>query len=131
MKKKYDCSITLDCIHELKRLCNSYSLGCEQCPFSDTDCNFEELDDERIFILQQWSDSHPETLKLTKKEFDFLNSFQFVKGMSIFRPTIDSLVVEKSDFEVKMIPIEPTLFEFIGDGEEWTFEELFQLEVEQ
>lgn len=130
MKKKYDCSVTLDCIHELKRLCNSYSLGCEKCPFSETDCNFEELDDQMIFILQQWSDRHPETPKLTKKEFDFLNCFQFVEGMSIFRPTADSLVVEQSEFEVTIISIEPTLFEFIGVGEECTFEELFQLEVE-
>ena len=131
---KYDCYKTLDCLHEFRRLCwNSHPAGCENdCPFCGRDnCNLDSFDEDDIAILQAWSDEHPEPIKLTRKEHDFLTSFVGL-GLNIERRTSDRLyVVQHSAVDVNAILIDPDSFSFIPVGEVWYFSKLLNLEVEE
>lgn len=56
-----DCSKTLDFSKEFYRLCNTYDVGCEGCPLADSNytCNWYDITQEVIDIVQKWSDEHP------------------------------------------------------------------------
>ena len=64
---KYDCSKTIEFIHENNRLCAYYfendnpSERCGKCPLFKFDCGEPDaMDDEYIRTVQKWSDEHPE-----------------------------------------------------------------------
>lgn len=127
---KYDCSKTIDCIHEFRRRCDS--IGCNYaCPFWGTDnCNLESFDEDEIALLQKWSDEHPEIPKLSRKERDFLDYFCGNQSMAIERVLKDRLYVRQySPVYPDSIMIDPNLFPFIEEGKEWYFDELLKLEV--
>lgn len=128
---KYDCTRTLDYVHERSRLCKSYT-GCEECPLSPGRCANFTPTEEHIAIVQQWSDTHPEMPKLTREEHDFLASFMFP----------DKLIVRKGEVTMQLdtdysmeypnatIPLKKSMFQFIEYNENWTVERLLKLEVQ-
>ena len=128
---KYDCSKTLDFLKERIRMCKAH-VECEKCPFIDIDCDyFNDITQEVIDGLQKWSDEHPETPKLTREERDFLDCFYDNQGMAIQRVLKDRLYVRQhSPVYIDSIMIDPNLFPFIKDGEEWSFDDLLSLGVE-
>lgn len=133
---KYDCSRTLDYVHEATRLCTVYTKSkCEGCPLGDTvDCAFVgDITPEHIDILQRWSDEHPEKPKLTKKEHNFLSTFPYVKGMSVNRTEkgLYFVIHRFIDDEPYTLHIDDNMFPFVGEGEEWDFDKLLSLEVEE
>ena len=135
---KYDCYKTLDLIHEYRRLCDFHSDGCENdCPFIGMgNCDLDFFDEDKIALLQKWSDEHPEDVpKLTRKERNFVASFCTL-DVSIMRHSGIRLFVTQhppvySLADIRAIPIDPNMFPFIHDGEVWGLEKLLRLEVEE
>lgn len=134
--KKYDCSRTLDYVHEATRLCTVYTKSkCEGCPLGDTvDCAFVgDITPEHIDILQKWSDEHPEQPKLTKREYEFLSAFTSnIEGKAILRNNMGTWL----DFvginnTVMSHRIDDNMFPFISDDEVWYFDKLLKLDVEE
>lgn len=131
---KYDCTKTQDCIHEYRRLCDSHSAGCENdCPFCGMDnCHLDSFDEDMIALLQKWSDEHLEKPKLTKREYEFLSAFSDIEGKAIVRFFDSCLYVRQySSVRINSISIDPSMFPFISEGEEWYFDKLLGLEVEE
>lgn len=72
---KYDCSKTLDYVHEERRLCKSKTKekdglrihDCKDCELNNHPCNLAsgKVTQAEIDIVQKWSDEHPEK---TRKE---------------------------------------------------------------
>ena len=66
---KYDCNKTLDYSHEWSRMCKATFDGtCDNCILKDAGIgcyNTRYITQERIDIVQKWSDEHPEK---TRKE---------------------------------------------------------------
>lgn len=132
---KYDCTKTIDCIHEYHRLCcDFHSAGCENdCPFCDMgNCGLDFFDEDKIALLQKWSDEHPEKPKLTKEEHDFLASFMYPEELFIRKGGVTmQLDTHYSDnYSNATIPLKKRLFQFIDENKDWTVEELLKLEVE-
>lgn len=129
---KYDCTKTRDCIHEFRRLCDSYPAGCESsCPFFEIDetCGFDIFKSEAaIASLQKWSDEHPEKPKLTPEEAAFLRTFKVAKYKYIARYDERLFFVLEHDM---LVELWPTMFPFIKDGNPWAMEDLLKLEVEE
>ena len=77
IKDKYDCSKTLDYVHERKRMCDYFvdQKGirlCDKCPLQGLPCSHVcEVTPAHIDGVQTWSDTHPEK---TRKEA-FLEMF--------------------------------------------------------
>lgn len=134
--KKYDCNKTLDFSHECSRMCHSV-YACEECPLHTRCADLSDITAEHIDIVQKWSDEHSEMPKLTREERDFLDCFYDNQGMAIQRVFKDRLYVRQRsqvyiDFMqayIDSIMIDPNLFPFIEEGEEWDFNKLFELEV--
>lgn len=129
--KMYDCSKTIDCIHEFRRRCDS--IGCNYaCPFWGTDnCNLESFDEDEIALLQKWSDEHPEQLKLSKREKEFLTTFSCIEGKLIERTVEGLWVVFVNQNNLVRYRIDDNMFPFISEGEKWYFNKLLGLEVEE
>jgi len=131
--KKYDCSKALDLIHEYRRLCDSHPAGCDNdCPLCGMDyCNLYSFDEDKIALLQKWSDENPEPPKLTRKERDFLNCFNPVN--KYIKRQCGVLVVTWKDPTITLnameIPIDATMFQFVEKGQKWSFDDLLKLEV--
>lgn len=132
--KKYDCSKTLDYVHEMSRLCNSIPVvggTCDNsnCPLGHiTICSYPTQ--EHIDILQKWSDEHPEKPKLTKREYEFLITFLISMDKYIGREPMYDLYIHDARCDT-YYGIDPTMFSFIQEGEQMTFDELLKLEVEE
>ena len=126
---KYDCSKVLDCVHELRRLCDDNgNKNCEDgCPLHGHYCSPWSLTQTEIDILQKWSDEHPETPKIKKRELDFIAMFETVGNKRILRDVYGNLYFEVFDEYIKL---QDAWFDCIGSGESMTFEELLKLEVE-
>ena len=123
--KKYDCTRALDYNHEILRMCHSYPNGCENsCPFEDMDCN--DITEEHIRMVQQWSDEHPEMPTITKDERLFLECFRIAEDKYIMRTSPNDLILR---FGATSMALWPTMFSFIKMNEEWSIEELLKLEV--
>lgn len=127
---KYDCSKVLDCVHELRRLCDGNgNKSCEDgCPLHGQSCSPWSLTQTEIDILQKWSDEHPETPKIKKRELDFMAMFETVGNKRIIRDVCGNLYFEVFDEYIKL---QDAWFNCIGAGESMTFEELLKLEVEE
>ena len=132
MTRKYDCEKTRDCIHEYHRLCDSHPAGCESdCPFIgiEESCGFDIFESEdKIALLQKWSDEHPEPPKLTPEERAFVAAFKVKDSKRIERRHGKVYVV--SMYGSQEFEIWPSLFKFIEEGEHVPLTELMQLEVE-
>lgn len=134
--KKYDCTKSLDYSHELKRLCTygKPNFGCLnfECPLRDKGCFL--ITAETVALLQKWSDEHPEMpkpTKLTKREHDFLATFLISANKAISRgKNINDLYIHDV-ISGKYFCIDPTMFFFIREGEQMTFDDLLKLEVEE
>lgn len=126
---KYDCSKTLDYAHEFRRMCDSYGVCSEGCPMRDenacSDANV--ITSARIDILQKWSDEHPKSPKIKKRELDFIAMFKTVGNKRILRDVYGNLYLEVFDEYIKL---QDAWFDCVGTGESMTFEELLKLEVE-
>ena len=132
---KYDCTKTLDFIHEYYRLCGLHPSGCDNdCPLCGMDnCHLDSFNEDKIALLQKWSDEHPEMPKLTKRDYSFLNCFSPVDKyirrqygvLSIiwYDPMITTGAME--------ITIDATMFKCVEKGQKWSFEDLLKLEVEE
>lgn len=124
---KYDCSRTLDYVHELGRICTVYP-GCEGCPFGNISCAFvSDITQKHIDIVQKWSDEHPEKPKLTREECKFLQAFRTTADITLGRRVGHlSLANGYSSMELW-----PEMFRFIKEGETWPLGDLLKLEVEE
>lgn len=74
---KYDCNKAIDYDHEQFRVCEYYE-GCDGCPLYRLDNSCQRpVTQERIDVLQAWSDSHPEEAPKHEKTLkeDFLEKF--------------------------------------------------------
>lgn len=124
--KKYDCSRTLDYVHERDRMCRHNKCD-ESCPLvrRSDECNPGAITQEHIDIVQRWSDEHPEP-KLTREEYAFLQAF---------RLTIDKHIKREAGCVRLMVinttpGLRPSMFRFITEGETWSLGDLLKLEVE-
>lgn len=61
---KIDCSKTLNYVSEMKRMCESYGYQCHgvpACPLANKACSqAKTITQEKIDIVQKWSDEHPQ-----------------------------------------------------------------------
>lgn len=130
MTRKYDCTKTLDCIHEYRRLCASRTHGCDDgCPFYKIgSCDLDLFNENKIAILQKWSDENPEPPKLTAEERAFVAAFKVKESKRIERRHGKVYVV--SMYGSQEFEIWPSLFKFIEEGEHVPLTDLMQLEVE-
>lgn len=64
-----DCSKILEYVKELSRMCKSTDDYCNNCPMANTDAcdKIWNVNQEKIDIVQKWSDSHP--IKTRQSEF--------------------------------------------------------------
>ena len=133
---KYDCSRVLDYVHERNRMCDTIET-CSDCPLFKENENCiaqSDINQEVIDIVQKWSDEQPERPRLTKKEYEFL---------TIFAPCFDGKAIERTAEALYIVfhstfndggdgySIDSNLFPFISEGEEWYFNKLLGLEVEE
>lgn len=127
--KKRDCSKILDYIHERDRMCQINKF-CDNCPFHVLlSCDVGIATQEAIDILQKWSDEHPQIMKLSKKEHEFLKTFLISRDKAIIRgKLINDLYVHDSRHNTYSA-IDPTMFSFIREEEQMTFDELLSLRV--
>lgn len=126
---KYDCNKTLDCMHELDRMCDTYNECQVGCPLLGRFCNPRNLEQEDIDLIQKWSDENPEAPKIRKRELDFIAMFKWCEDKRIERGTQGYLFLafdEKNKYSLCN-----SWFSFIGKGESMTFKELLELEVEE
>lgn len=89
-------------------------------------CDLDFFDEDKIALLQKWSDEHPEKPKITKAERNFLEAFKnedliIVRYGSGLRLTYGGLWIDLRD----------TMFSFIHINQPWTIGELLMLEVEE
>ena len=87
---KYDCNKAIDYDHEQFRVCEYYE-GCDGCPLYRLDNSCQRpVTQERIDVLQAWSDSHPEEVEhgKTLKE-DFLEKFPDAERNSDGNPKVN------------------------------------------
>jgi len=126
MEITYDCKKTSDFLHEFRRMCNTFH-DCEGCLLQDNCLDSFSLSDEDIAIVQAWSDTHPEIVKLTKRERQFLECFTDIDGKSITRTLNGDLLLRIIG---NSIPIDNQMFLFIRPGNCITFQDLMETEVE-
>ena len=98
--------------------------NCYNCDFYETEsgCDEQALD----WLLAECKEPAP---KLTKREREFLESFEHISYKEIFRNGC-GLYVNSSKREYAL-SISRLMFPFIKQGETWTFEKLMKLEVEE
>ena len=127
---KYDCSKTLDYIHEWNRMCSHYLKGpdktCKNCPLDMYDYICNETSPQHLQIVQAWSDSHPEIFYITSAEKIFLESLVKIEDLYATRISVDELVLT---YYCNSIEICNTMFPFIEIDEPWSVKELLALEV--
>ena len=96
---------------------------CNQCEFEGgRPCIAKFVD----WLLAEYQEPVP---KLTKREREFLESFERISDKEIFRNGC-GLYVNSSKREYAL-SISRLMFLFIKQGETWTFEKLMELEVEE
>ena len=104
---KYDCTKTIDYVHELQRMCavNDDCCACSECPLLGHDClESKDITERHVAIVQKWSDEHPEKPKLTKKERAFIDSFAYLEGKSVQNcGDIAYLILDNADHRTIML----------------------------
>ena len=125
---KYDCNKTLDCMHELNRVCDRYTLCSEGCPLTGRNCDAKTMTQTEIDILQQWSDEHPEAPKLTEKDRMFLECFEGVGNRTINKDDRGNVFYYYEGVS-SMLALD--MFKSLEPKQGMTFKELLELEVEE
>ena len=125
---KYDCNKTLDCMHELKRVCDRYKMCGEGCPLYGQNCVAQTMTQTEIDILQKWSDENPEAPKLTKKDRMFLECFEGVGNRVISKDNRGNVFY---CYEGVSSKLDPDMFKALEPKPRMTFEELLELKVEE
>lgn len=74
--KKYNCNNMLDYAHELKRMCNEFSI-CGNCPMAKFSCKAFDISEAQINIVQEWSDTHLEIM-LTDEQLEILEALNLL-----------------------------------------------------
>ena len=100
------------------------TIDCKSCDFKgNVNCYYE---------LLKWAASEYEepTPKLTKREREFLESFEYPVDKIIIRD-INGLFLDYKRGTPMNISIKEDMLPFIKLGETWSFEELMKLEVEE
>lgn len=114
--KKYDCTKTVDFIHEYLRCWEVSGIH-------------NLVDDDKIIeFIQQWSDEHPEKPTITKDEKVFLEAFRIPHDKHIMRSSGMGLYFQFGNMRAE---IWHAMFPFIEEGESWSVDELKQLKVEE
>lgn len=98
--------------------------NCYNCDFYEIESGCDEQAME--WLLAECKEPAP---KLTKREREFLESFEHISYKEIFRNGC-GLYVNSSKREYAL-SISRLMFPFIKQGETWTFEKLMKLEVEE
>lgn len=98
--------------------------NCYNCDFYETESGCDEQALE--WLLSEYKEPAP---KLTKREREFLESFEHISYKEIFRNGC-GLYVNSSKREYAL-SISRLMFPFIKQGETWTFADLLKLEVEE
>lgn len=123
---KYDCSKTLDFVHEFTRMCDG---GCRACPLQyRKECTLRKVTEKTIAIVQKWSDEHPEKPKLTKKERAFVEGVEAYNGVFIQR-SHDGALFLRADI-TNSVSLDKEWFKFIERDQTMSIFELLVLEVE-
>lgn len=125
---KCDCNKTLDCMHDLNRVCDRYAACSDGCPFLGRNCIAKTITQTEIDILQKWSDENPEAPKLTKKDRAFLECFEAIGGKSINKSHRGSVFYNYGDVSSMLTD---DMFKVLEPDTRMTFEELLKLEVEE
>ena len=86
-----------------------------------------DVSQERIDIVQKWSDEHPEVPKLTKKDKAFLECFAGVPGIRRISRDNDCVYYEYGGVS-NMLSFD--MFKALEPNTTMTFEELLELDVE-
>lgn len=87
---KIDCSKVLNYVSEMKRMCESYGYQCHgvpACPLANKACSqAKTITQEKIDILQKWSDEHPQQTMSDKFFKIFPNAMKMENGLPLFCP---------------------------------------------
>ena len=122
---KYNCNEVLDYSHEYTRMCKAHE-RCENCPLVEYECDSAHaVTQQMVKILQEWSDNHPEMLRITKAEQNFLKAFK-EDCWRIARHT-DRLILYGWGNEV--VELNNDMFLFIKERP-WSIQQLLNLEVQ-
>ena len=125
---KYDCNKTLNCMHELDRVCSRYESCDEGCPLFGRNCSPKAMTQTEIDILQRWSDENPEAPKLTKKDRMFLESFAIGINRRILKDVDNNVFYH---FDGTYSKLSDDMFKALEPNTRMTFDELLNLEVEE
>lgn len=89
--KKYDCSKTLDYMHERDRMHERYKEDCTKCPLHTVHLcgHIEGATTKSIEILQNWSDSHPEHTRADR----FLELLAGTEFEELFRKDSGGIII--------------------------------------
>ena len=126
--RRYDCSKTRDFLHEAKRLCRTVH-DCDCCPIGQEQCWVEEMSEETIEIVQQWSDDNIENPKITLAEQYFLEAIKNDVDIVITRIDDTRLRVTRGQ-DYSGVDLYGSMFPFIQKGDYWSVRVLLALEVE-
>lgn len=127
--KKYDCSKTLDYVHEVARACDKYVSCANGCPLINRVCtNITNVTQEDIDAVQMWSDEHPEVTKLTKKDRLFLEAFDIRGDRAIRKDRFGNAYYAYGGLGSRLAS---GMFESIEADTTTTFEELMKWDVEE
>lgn len=77
--KKYNCNNTLEYVHEVKRMCETFDKckNCEGCPLAKKSCKIFDVTPDHIKRVQAWSDAHPE-ITLTDKQVEIFKALNLL-----------------------------------------------------
>ena len=132
VNKKYDCYKTLDFVHEQARMCQEYTF-CSNCPAITQDDNrcyvlkTDDINEDIIQIVQNWSNTHPEEIYLSKNERIFLNSFDIQDLKWWFILNKDGIIsLNHNTFSCNL---NHNMFDFLEEGEEVSLLTLYNLGV--
>lgn len=127
--KKYDCSKTLDYVHEVARACDKYVSCSSGCPLINRVCtNITNVTQEDIDAIQEWSDENPEAPKLTKKDRAFLEAFDICGDRAIRKDRFGNAYYAYDGIRSRLAS---GMFESLEADTTTNFEELLKLEVEE
>lgn len=122
---KCDCNKTLDCMHELNRVCDRYAACSDGCPLLGRNCIAKTITQTEIDILQKWSAENPEAPKLTEKDRMFLECFEVSKDRIISKDDRGNAFYY---YEGTSSMLAPDMFKALEPNTRMTFRELLEVE---
>ena len=87
---KIDCSKVLNYVSEMKRMCEAHGCNCfgiPNCPLANTACSqAKTITQEKIDIVQKWSDEHPQQTMADKFFEIFPNAMKTPTNLPVVCP---------------------------------------------